>query len=70
MLLAAGANKPRVLKLDGLPEGAAIEGLRFMKRFNDGDPVQIDGDVIVIGGGFTAVDCAELAGDCWDRRPG
>jgi formate dehydrogenase major subunit len=61
VLLAAGANKPRALKLDGLPEGAAIEGLRFMKRFNDGDPVQIDGDVIVIGGGFTAVDCAQTS---------
>ena len=69
VLLAAGANKPRALKLNGLGEGLAIEGLRFMHRYNDGDPVPIGGDVVVIGGGFTAVDLHELPGDCWDRRP-
>jgi glutamate synthase (NADPH/NADH) small chain len=58
VLLAAGANKPRSLDLPGLPEGAAIEGLRFMQHFNDGKPLEIRGDVVIIGGGFTAVDCA------------
>ncbi len=58
VLLAVGANRPLTLQLDGLPEGAAIEGLRFMKRFNDHEPLRIEGDVVVIGGGFTAVDCA------------
>ncbi len=58
VLLAAGANVPRSLKLEGLPEGVAIEGLHFMKRFNEDNPVKIEGDVVVIGGGFTAVDCA------------
>jgi NADPH-dependent glutamate synthase beta subunit-like oxidoreductase/sulfite reductase beta subunit-like hemoprotein len=61
VLLAAGANKPRALRLEGLPDGAAIEGLRFMKRFNEGDPVEIGGDVVVVGGGFTAVDCARTS---------
>ena len=45
-------------KLEGLPDGAAIEGLRFMQQFNDGRPEKVEGDVIIIGGGFTAVDCA------------
>jgi formate dehydrogenase major subunit len=58
VLLAAGANKPRSIKLAGLPEGAGIEGLRFMQHFNDGKPEKIEGDVLIIGGGFTAVDCA------------
>jgi sulfite reductase beta subunit-like hemoprotein/NADPH-dependent glutamate synthase beta subunit-like oxidoreductase/ferredoxin len=61
VLLAAGANRPRMLELDGLPSGVGYEGLRFMKRFNDGDPLPIEGDVVVIGGGFTAVDCARTA---------
>ncbi len=61
VLLAAGANKPRALKLDGLHNGAAIEGLRFMQHFNDGRTETIEGDVIVIGGGFTAVDCARTS---------
>jgi len=57
-LIAAGANRPLGLKLDGLPKGVGIEGLSFMKRYNEGNPVKIEGDVVVIGGGFTAVDCS------------
>lgn len=61
VLLAAGANKPRMLELDGLPAGIGYEGLRFMKRFNDEDPLHVESEVLVIGGGFTAVDCARTA---------
>jgi sulfite reductase beta subunit-like hemoprotein/NADPH-dependent glutamate synthase beta subunit-like oxidoreductase/ferredoxin len=60
-LIAAGANKPRALEMDGLPDGSGIEGLRFMQLYNDGRPLPISGDVIIIGGGFTAVDCARTA---------
>ena len=69
VLLAAGANQPRMLELDGLPQGLGYEGLRFMKCFNDGTPLPIQSDVIVIGGGFTAVDCARTCAGCWDRTP-
>ena len=58
VLLATGANVPRPLSLDGLPQDMAIEGLTFMSRYNEGSPLPISGDVIIIGGGFTAVDCA------------
>jgi sulfite reductase beta subunit-like hemoprotein/NADPH-dependent glutamate synthase beta subunit-like oxidoreductase/ferredoxin len=58
VLLAAGANKPRSISLEGLPSDAAIEGLHFMQRFNEDRPDKVEGDVIIIGGGFTAVDCA------------
>jgi formate dehydrogenase major subunit len=61
VLLAVGAHKPRILELPGLPAGVAIEGFRFMKRFNDGDPLPAGREVVVIGGGFTAVDCARSA---------
>jgi NADPH-dependent glutamate synthase beta subunit-like oxidoreductase/ferredoxin len=61
VLLAAGANQPRMLELEGLPQGVGYEGLRFMKCFNDGAPLPIQGDVVVIGGGFTAVDCARTS---------
>jgi formate dehydrogenase major subunit len=33
-------------------------GLAFMKRYNSGDIRSLEGDVLIIGGGFTAVDCA------------
>jgi formate dehydrogenase major subunit len=59
VLLAAGANVPRSIRLAGLPEGAAVEGLHFMQRYNDGQLMDIGArDVLIIGGGFTAVDCA------------
>jgi formate dehydrogenase major subunit len=61
VLVAAGANRPMRLDLDGLPEGAGIEGLRFMKAFNEGQPLPVAADVLVIGGGFTAVDCVRTA---------
>jgi formate dehydrogenase major subunit len=61
VLLAAGANVPRALDLDGLPPGIGIEGLRFLKHYNDDQPLSVHGDVVVIGGGFTAVDCARSA---------
>lgn len=41
---------------DGIP--SIIPGLGFMKAFNDGGIAHLDGDVVVVGGGFTAVDCA------------
>ena len=58
VLLATGANDPRTITLEGMPTGTAIEGLNFMKRYNDKTPIEIKGDVLIIGGGFTAVDCA------------
>ncbi len=50
-----------MLELEGLPQGLGYEGLRFMKCFNDAAPLPIESDVIVIGGGFTAVDCARTS---------
>ena len=62
VLLATGANDPRSLKLEELPDGIGIEGLNFMKRYNDGQPIEIEGDdIVIIGGGFTAIDCARSA---------
>ena len=69
LLLAAGANQPRALKLEGLPAGMGIEGLRFLKHYNDDRPLAIAGDVVVIGGGFTAVDCARSARRLLGPRP-
>jgi sulfite reductase beta subunit-like hemoprotein/NADPH-dependent glutamate synthase beta subunit-like oxidoreductase/ferredoxin len=61
VLVATGANRLQRLELEGLPEELSIEGLRFLKAFNEGHPLPVQGDVVVIGGGFTAVDCARTA---------
>jgi formate dehydrogenase major subunit len=62
VLIAAGAIRGIKLKIEGLEEGAnAISGYEFMQRYNTGDPIPVSGDVVIIGGGFTAVDCARSA---------
>ena len=70
VLLATGANRPHRLELTGLPEGLAIEGLRFMKQYNQGHPLPVAGDVMVIGGGFTAVDCPRRTAAAGPQRSG
>lgn len=62
ILIAIGANVSRSLRLDGLPEGAAAEGLNFLRRYNEGQSIRIGADnIIIIGGGFTSIDCARSA---------
>jgi formate dehydrogenase major subunit len=61
VLLATGANRPVTLRLDGIPDGTGHEGLEFMMRYNAGAAPAVLSDVVVIGGGFTAVDCARAA---------
>ena len=62
VLVAAGAIRGIKLKIEGLDDDAnAISGYDFMKRYNTGDPIPVSGDVVIIGGGFTAVDCARSA---------
>jgi len=65
-LIATGTTKAKVLEFSGeaqaLPTNheseSMVAGLDFMRRYNNGEITKIDGDVVVIGGGFTAVDCA------------
>jgi len=56
VLVATGTVKAKGLGLEsGVP---VVPGLQFMKDYNDGAITSLEGDVVVIGGGFTAVDCA------------
>lgn len=61
VLVTAGACVPRALELPGLAAGAGIEGLNLLRRFNTDQPVTLADPVVIIGGGFTAVDCARSA---------
>lgn len=61
VLLAAGTNKPVALTLPGLIPGAAVDGLQFMLRYAAGSLPAVTGNTLIIGGGFTAVDCARAA---------
>jgi len=57
VLIATGTVKAKDM---GLTEQgiSPVSGLQFMKDFNEGTITSLEGDVVVIGGGFTAVDCA------------
>ncbi len=56
--VATGTMKAKSLDLPGIDGAEVIPGLRFMKQYNAGVVKSMKGDVVVIGGGFTAVDCA------------
>ncbi len=58
VLLAAGTTQASSLHLEGLEDKDFLPGLKFMKDYNSGAISEMSGDVVVIGGGFTALDCA------------
>jgi len=59
VVVAAGACKPSDLSLEGMQAGMEVPGLEFMRRYNFGEIDDMKGqNVVVVGGGFTAVDCA------------
>ncbi len=60
VFVATGAQ--RSSGLAGLNEGPEyLDGLQFLKRVNEGAPLEIGKKVVVVGGGNTAVDAARSA---------
>lgn len=58
---ATGAQKLVWPDLPGLELAGVEHGLPFLRRVNRGQPPQVGRRVVVIGGGFTAVDCGRIA---------
>ena len=56
--ITVGTMKPHALDIPGVPKEAVISGLDFMAAYNEGQITHLEGDVVVVGGGFTAVDCS------------
>jgi indolepyruvate ferredoxin oxidoreductase, alpha subunit len=63
VILAVGNHRSREMRLPGSDQapGAVIGGLDFLRRFNEGEDVDVGRMVAVIGGGNTAIDCARAA---------
>ena len=58
VVVGAGAGRSISLELDGLPQELGYGGYDFIKEFNMGRLKKLEpGDLLVIGGGFTAIDC-------------
>ncbi|MBN2527477.1 MAG: FAD-dependent oxidoreductase [Deltaproteobacteria bacterium] len=60
VLLAAGTTVTNSIAIPGA-EDRQISGLDFMRGYNRGEVTAVRGNVVVVGGGFTAVDCARAA---------
>jgi formate dehydrogenase major subunit len=58
VVLTTGTVKPNLVDIKGLTPDLVTTGLEFMKDYNHGGITHLEGDVVIIGGGFTAVDSA------------
>ncbi len=58
VVIATGTTVSNLLDIEGMNTDDVKTGLEFMKAYNHGEIKSLRGDVIIIGGGFTAVDSA------------
>ncbi|MCH8134766.1 MAG: FAD-dependent oxidoreductase [Proteobacteria bacterium] len=61
VVIAAGTLDPNILDLPGKDLGGIRHGLDFLLEANDTGESDIGKNTIIIGGGFTAMDCARTA---------
>jgi formate dehydrogenase major subunit len=59
--ITAGAMNPVALDVPGADLAGVDYGVDFMKRANLGEPIEVGQDVVVIGGGYTAMDCSRTS---------
>jgi NADPH-dependent glutamate synthase beta subunit-like oxidoreductase len=61
VFVAAGAGPAMKLGIKGEELEGVIYGLDFLRKISEGEKVAIKGEVVVIGGGNVATDCARSA---------
>jgi formate dehydrogenase major subunit len=61
VVMAAGTLRPNLLNLPGKELEGIRHGLDFLLEVNETGTTEIGEKVVVIGGGFTAMDCARTA---------
>ncbi len=59
--ITAGAMDAVVLDIPGAELDGVQYGVDFMKKANLGEPLEVGHDVVVIGGGYTAMDCSRTS---------
>ncbi|MFO7998383.1 MAG: FAD-dependent oxidoreductase, partial [Bacteroidales bacterium] len=61
LFVGAGAQLPSSLTLEGMDADGVIDPLSFLMRVKNGEPAGIGKQVLIIGGGNTAMDAARTA---------
>ncbi len=61
VIIAAGTTKSHLPDLPGRERAGVMSGLQYLQMANAGEAPPTGSRVVVIGGGFTAVDCARMA---------
>lgn len=61
IFLAIGAQQASDMRVEGEKEGGAIPGIAFLDDVANGRSVNIGNDVVVVGGGNTAIDAARTS---------
>ncbi|HMP90186.1 MAG TPA: FAD-dependent oxidoreductase [Kiritimatiellia bacterium] len=61
VIIAAGTLKSDRPDIPGINLSGVVTGLDFLQQANQELPVKVGHKVLVVGGGFTAVDCARMA---------
>ena len=59
--ITAGAMDAVALDIPGAELDGVDYGVDFMKKANLGQPLEVGNDVVVIGGGYTAMDCSRTS---------
>lgn len=61
VFIGIGASQGRKMGLEGEGLGGVLDGIEFLRRFQEGDNPVVGRHVIVVGGGNTAIDAARSA---------
>lgn len=61
VFLAIGAMKATDMRIEGESEGGALAGIDFLDQVANGETVELGNEVVVVGGGNTAIDAARTA---------
>ena len=59
--ITAGAMNAVELDVPGADLSGVQYGVDFMKKANLGQPIEVGNDIVVIGGGYTAMDCSRTS---------
>jgi len=61
VFVGIGAHRGRLLGVEGEDAPNVISGQEFLNRVNSGKPVEVGEQVLVVGGGDTAIDAARVS---------